>query len=208
MGAHEIIQALAIAGLRSVDSTDARIFEAVKAHPLAQQVLTYQQAARQMLLLPTSIYFTRIPLGADWQVLGAEWEAVPGTVFDLVWQLPNNAVIVDELKTGWLRLRDLAGLDEQVGRLVSAARVAFDARIAGVRVCLLARPEESFVVDRDLARSPLSLRPWNRAIGHIATSPVTDDAAAAILGASDPRSRRSASTHGRDGRQFPRSQSL
>ncbi len=64
-----------------------------------------------MLMVAASIYFARFPIGEDWEVLGTETELAEGTVCDLVWLTPDGRVIVDELKTGRLRLADLANLD-------------------------------------------------------------------------------------------------
>jgi hypothetical protein len=137
-GTHLIIAEILRGGLRRPSPEE--IIEAVAAHPLSMQALTYRLAARQRLTLAVGRYFRRYaPL--DWELLGCEvrHELVASRVvvrFDLVWRMPNGRIVIDELKTDRRHMRTRA-LREKLELYRLAALDLYGADFDRIRVLLL-----------------------------------------------------------------------
>jgi hypothetical protein len=80
-------------------------------------------------------YFRSAPL----TLVGAEVILAPDSRCDLVWLLPNHAILIDEIKTGsppgvfWMP-------DDQISRYLAAARKRWGRGFYGLRVCWLRAP--------------------------------------------------------------------
>jgi hypothetical protein len=145
---HRLIQEMVSAGHRNPSSELIKDFVFGHEYVTSCRDLTSTLIARRLLAVPTAIYFARHQPGRDWDVLGVE---VPcgASAFDIVWQLPDDRVLVDELKTEEMTLAARLAVADQVSRFISYGAELWPGRFAGVRLCVLFEPWRSMLYRPD-----------------------------------------------------------
>jgi hypothetical protein len=153
MGAalHDLISAVLNAGVRQPE-LDFLILTVAR-HSLGYAWISDRSSARHRLLTPLRIYFKLFEPDLGWSYVGSEITA-GNACFDLVWRHDGGSVRVDEIKSGRLR-PDGGSLDDQVTRELAAGRELYGEDFCGVRVCVLAVPDDSFHAHPDGTRTPL-----------------------------------------------------
>lgn len=143
----ERIGALAHECLSSILRTGRQISESAVANELAARLPArlapiYRQSVRQRVTAALASYeqnFRR----RDWRFVTDE-AIVEDVALDLLWVRPDGLLVADEIKTGLNAALHWGAHERQCLAQLSAGRVKFGARFAGVRLLLLAEPSSQF----------------------------------------------------------------
>jgi hypothetical protein len=103
------------------------------------------------------MYFGRNTPGAAWAVEAA-LAVRAGVEFDVIWRLPDDRVVVDELKVERMSLERKLQLRTQTARQLDAAGRLWGERFLGIRMCILSQRYASYWVT-----SSGEHRPWAEA---------------------------------------------
>lgn len=104
------------------------------------------RAGRQRVAGLAAVYYRNFLPPADWTFLGAELALGTGRV-DLAWELPDERVIIDELKAvGYSEGLLVPETRAQVERYLTAGAERWGERFAGVRLIALGAPYHSLYV--------------------------------------------------------------
>jgi hypothetical protein len=124
----------------------------------AHAPMVLNHGSRQRTACAVASYFVRFHR-PNWRFAGAEVALGTGRV-DLVWELPEQRVLVDELKLGSLgeAIEDAATL-AQIDRYRQAGRERWAERFAGVRLLPLTSPGRALFFPPAGVRVPLADAP-------------------------------------------------
>lgn len=117
---------------------------------------TYRRVLKANIVQAASAYLANF-LPCSCELVGAE-VPVASTRADLVWRTSGGTVWLDEIKSGPSPLSRRREIERQTMRLLDAGSAVFEG-FGGVRVCLLQRPSESWVLVPGGTGGPPVLRP-------------------------------------------------
>lgn len=119
------------------------------------------RAHRQKIAAHVHTYFRQLLPPAQWRFVGAEMQLGSGRI-DLLWQDRDDAVLIDELKTGNARQLQTRRTREQVAAYLDCARSIWPDLLSGLRLLSTSEPARSLFISSDGSATQISTTPHVR----------------------------------------------